>query len=213
MDSDIYLERADTEQAKQKVYALRYRAYRAVEAILPNQQESFSDEYDLLPNISSYLLRKNGGIAVGSIRACMYSPQLQNRIPAFDVYYDEIKTNMGLDKVIVESTRYVVDPDFQTNTMHHSIYLFKAIFLHVALTNADYLIAAVRNKHVYFYKKLLKMVPISDSKLYPNFNFTSAVLLVANAKEAVANAIKNIPVVYPTLEEIREYKQCSILRF
>lgn len=210
---DIYLERADTDQTKQEVYTLRYRAYRAVEAISPNQQELFNDEYDLLPNVSSYLLRKKDGIALGSIRPCVYSPQLRNRIPALDIYYDEIKTNLGLDKVIVESTRYAVDPDFHANAARYSIYLFKAIFLQAILANADYVVAAVRKKHVPFYKKLLRMSPISGGRSHADLNLTHGILLAAKAEEILANANKNIPVTLPKPEEIEAYKKCGIMRF
>lgn len=210
--SNLYLERADTEKTKDEVYKLRYSAYYSVNAIDPNPTKRFRDQYDEHPNMISYILRNNqNGIAIGSIRASIYLPNLDNRVPALDIYSTEIEKEIGINKIFVESNRYTINPDFQNNN-HYNIYLFKAIILQLILTQAEYVMTAVRKRHLAFYRRYLKFTPISEEKKYTNLK-EPLILLIANAKEALESAVKSFPFIELKMPELEEYNKCGTLRF
>ncbi len=82
---------------------------------------------------------------------------------------EEIEKEIGLDKVIVESNRFVIDP-----AKVDSKYLFKVPFRFVILNvlkfHSDYVLTAVRSKHVPLYQRFLGLDPISEPKKYPGIN-------------------------------------------
>src|SRR5439155_4530914 len=58
---------ASSDQDLHGIYALRYRAYRAIEAIPPNDARAFSDEFDARVNSWSFGIRV-GDLTIGSVR-------------------------------------------------------------------------------------------------------------------------------------------------
>lgn len=104
-------------------------AYLAADAIPAASTELFNDEFDSYENCFSYLLTK-GPEVIGSIRACVFSPRFRTaRIPALEVYGEEVQEKLGSGNVIVESNRFVIDPKFQKRTPASTLHLFRAIVL------------------------------------------------------------------------------------
>ena len=130
------VEKAITRELQDLAYAVRYRAYTSQAAIAENASQRFSDEYDPEPNTLTYLVSNSVG-PIGSIRACIYAPQFENRpIPTFEIYRDEIVSAIGLDKTIVESNRFVIDPAFHTKIMPQLL-LFRMITANAIVHNTD----------------------------------------------------------------------------
>lgn len=174
---DVYTtELACCLDTKKEVYSLRYESYTSVNAISENEDKLFFDSYDDLPNMRTYLLRKLKK-PIASMRICIYSVKFGNNpIPAFEPYYQEICNEIGLDKVIIESNKFVTDPVHEkTKTYGLLLLLFRMIGINSIIYNADYVIAAVREKHISFYKKFF-FYPISDIKTYPGVNFPTRLL-------------------------------------
>lgn len=169
--------KANTNQLLNEVFCLRYRAYRAMEAIEANDDQQFSDEYDISSLSTSYLYVKNGAY-IGSIRANLYSEENSwQAIPAFETFWDDVKQELGKEKTILESSRFVIDPLFQSSSNRYIFKLMEAIILNNKILRPDYIVTVVRLDHANFYKRIFNFKIISPLKVYSRLKATSAVLL------------------------------------
>ncbi|MES2574083.1 MAG: hypothetical protein V4572_04020 [Bacteroidota bacterium] len=156
---------------------LRYKAYRHVNAIEENELKEFSDKYDLQNNTKTCLIYE-GNEAVAAVRACIYSKEYDYLpIPAFEVYKEEIAKEIGLDKTIIESNRYVVIPEKKDSKSLFK-HPYKFIILNSLKFDSDFVIAAVREKHIPLYRRFLDMEPISGLKKYPGINVEMILMAV-----------------------------------
>ena len=159
-----------------KVYSMRYRSYSAEGYIEKNSSGKFIDKYDSLPNSTSYLTFL-GKKAIGSIRACVFTPEEGLLVPAMEVFEKEIEIYIGFDKPFVEANKFVIDPGFQKHrAVKVRLNLSRNIIEKAIESNASNIIAAVRQEHIKFYK-MFDFVQISDSKRYPNLLFDTVLLV------------------------------------
>lgn len=169
MNPKYVLSACETDEQMSEALRLRYIAYRNAGAIDENKEQVFRDKYDLMPNTSSCLVYE-GDTPVASARACIYSKEPGFlHLPALEAYRPEIEKELDLGKTIVESNRFVIHPDNMD-----SKYLFKIpfrfIILNVLKFKSDYVLTAVRPKHVPLYRRFLGLEPISDPRMYPGIN-------------------------------------------
>jgi hypothetical protein len=182
---------------------LRYLAYNNAGAIPENATAEFKDNYDLLPNTRTCIVYEDNA-PVASVRACIYSKEHNFlQIPCFEVYRQEIEKEIGLDKMIVESNRFVIHPG-----KVDSKYLFKVPFRFIILTvlkfSSDYIVTAVRPKHVPLYRRFLGLEPISAPKKYPGINVE--MIMMAGACSALLPTVMNKEELFRfTDEEIDNY--------
>ena len=208
---ELSLKICQSDALRRKAFALRYTAYLSQSAIEPNDQRSFSDRFDELSNSTSYLLEHPDSL-IGSIRACTYSGNFGlKQIPSLDAYSADIQSEIGLDKVIVESCRFVVNPDIK-KSFGPQLHLFRMILLNAFMHDAEFIITAVREKHIRFYRDLLNFSPISSVKTYPGLN-AGMVLLATNFRDAYRSVTNKIPELQITDEEVQEYKECIKKQF
>jgi len=181
--------RVATEDQRAVAGAIRHRAYCSCGAIAPRAEGMFNDRYDEWPNCVTYLLLERDE-PVASIRACAFAAGFGRRpIPAFEVYRDAIETEIGLDRTIVESNRFVFDPEYRRHSLVPKLHLFRNIASTALLHNADFIITAVRSKHEDFYAKL-GFRPISDERTYPGL-LVPMILLACDCRSALPRMLEN----------------------
>ena len=161
------------------VYSMRYASYSAENYIEKNSSRKFMDEYDSMPNCTSYLTYF-GKKAIGSIRSCIYKPEEQLSIPVINVFEEELKNSVSFDNVIIEANKFVIDLSFQK---HGGVKARLSIFRNIAnslLENkAKYLVAGVRSAHIKFHKSLY-FEPASEIKVYPHLKFKTVLVICKN---------------------------------
>lgn len=165
------------------VYLLRYASYRAQDYIDKNVSGRFMDKYDSMTNCTSFLTYKDEKL-IGSIRICAYHPNSGQTIPVMESFNKELSHHIGLDKSFVEINRFVVHPDFQRKggvLARFSIY--KNALDEIDKIGPAYVVAAVREEHVRFYK-ILGFEPISDVKPYPGLNFKTVLMVCVNMEKS-----------------------------
>ncbi|MEM7035298.1 MAG: hypothetical protein AAF629_37510 [Chloroflexota bacterium] len=188
-----------------RAFRLRYNAYISQDAIQPNQDHRFTDYYDPMINTATFLL-EHPEYPIGSIRACVYGDEFPTqKLPAFEVYLQDIERELGLNKNLVESCRFVVNPELK-RSYGPQVYLFRMILLNALTYQADFIITAVRKKHVRFYKRMFGFLPISEAKPYPGL--TVEMVLISLTREDYLAAANRIPELHIEDHEIREYRQC-----
>lgn len=158
--------RAATPALRDAAFKLRYRAYRATDSIPENGSQRFRDPYDYKPNAMTYLLM-DGDEPIGAIRASVYVPERGIGLPSFESYRDEIALRIGFDRRIVESSRFVTAETSFDVMLDTQFRLFRMIAANAVVHEADWVITAMRRKHVAIYRRLFGMQPLSDPKPYP----------------------------------------------
>ncbi len=171
--------RAATPALRDAAFKLRYRAYRATDSIPENGSQRFRDPYDYKPNAMTYLLMDgdepnamtyllmDGDEPIGAIRASVYIPERGIGLPSFESYRDEIALRIGFDRRIVEPSRFVTAETSFDVMLDTQFRLFRMIAANAVVHEADWVITAMRRKHVAIYRRLFGMQPLSDPKPYP----------------------------------------------
>jgi hypothetical protein len=166
-----------------RVYSMRYRSYSAEGYIEENASLKFIDEYDNKPNSTCFLAYQNTK-AIGSMRACVYEPSGNDIIPVMEVFEDEIRDNVGYDKILVEMNKFVIDPSFQRKGGMHARLTLMGSVLHASVNKkARAVLVAVRPEHIKFYKIFGARV-ISDIKSYPHLSFKTVLMVCDDLSEA-----------------------------
>src|SRR6187402_1648039 len=134
--NDYLLSPCETSSDLSVAAKLRYKAYLNVGAIEENESKEFTDKYDAQSNTKTCLIYE-GKEAVAALRACVYSPSYNFLpIPALEVYKEEIEKEIGLDKTIIESNRFVITPEKKdSKTLFKLPYRF--VILNSLKFNAD----------------------------------------------------------------------------
>ena len=182
---------------------LRYEAYRNVDAINHNDSGLFIDSYDAMDNAKTCLVYEDEE-PVASLRACVYSREHNLlHIPSFEVYKDDIEKSIGLDKVIVESNRFVISPSKMESKVLFKI-PFRFIILNLHKFKGDFIITAVREKHIPLYRRFLFMEQISGLKRYPGIN-VDMVLMAGDCRKNLHRVIDKEESYSISQEEIDDY--------
>ena len=150
--------RADTDEDREAIYRLRYEAYLDEGAIEPNFGRRFSDRYDELDNAWTIGVRV-GDRFVSSMRIHVATPDFPEMVAA-DVFPDKVKPLLDAGNVIVDPTRFVVDPS-PAGAIPGLAYLTVRIGTMAAeYFHADYVLATVRAEHQAFYRKVFDATAI-----------------------------------------------------
>jgi hypothetical protein len=166
-----------------KVFRLRYRSYRADNYIEENSTARLMDKYDSQCHCISYLTYSYADL-LGSIRCCVFSPALQLRVPAMEVFGEEIEKTIGLDAAFLEVNKFVVNPDFQNRGgMGAKFAIYRNVISAVDESKSSCVIVAVRPEHVQFYK-LMFYERISETKPYPGVRFETVLMICRDLEPA-----------------------------
>ena len=194
-----------------RVRSLRYEALLERGDIAETPERAHADEHDLALNAATFLLTRNGR-AVGSARASVSSPSRRWTLPATEVFAREIQESVGLESTIVEASLVVVEPDTQADRRVILFHLLKAHMLLGASENADWLLAAVRDTEIGFYRRMLNMEILSGAESCPGMA-TPRVLMGLQYREQAALLSRRIPVLAVTLADEAEYAATGQVRF
>ncbi len=161
----LRITRVHSDELKDEVFALRYRAYRHEEAIEQSDIARFEDKYDRQPNHVLWALTEHGKV-VGSIRSTLFDPTQPWNIPEMDGYPEDVGRVVPAGSRIVSGNRFVIDPDRADRDSAYAMLLLRHHML-IAQQRADFALAAVRVNHLPFYRRVLKLERASEAKIYP----------------------------------------------
>ena len=190
-------------------FHLRYRAYVAVDAIPPNEEELLYDDFDFMPNSRIHLVWFDGK-AVATVRSCIWSGQYDwTPTEAINYFQQDIKQEIGTNTTLLESNRFAVDPDFQgRQSLFAQILMFRIHALNSAVHNCEYIITAVRENHVPFYRRFLGMEVISRQSYFVSWANAEVLLMASDRENSLQTALKRgLPEVLP--QDIERYAMCA----
>jgi hypothetical protein len=197
------IRRVSTREDWATVRALRYEALIGRGEIGESAERAYGDEHDSALNASTFLLERNAR-PIGSTRSSVSSAKRRWRLPAMEVFAAEIDAALGSDATLVEASLTVVDPGASVDPKVALFHLFKAHMLHCAAENADWLLVAVRDTQMGFYRRMFNMEILSGVELLPGLA-SPRVLMGLEYRGQAPLLFKRIPVLAVSDAEEREF--------
>ena len=205
------MHRAASRDDWSRVRALRYEALAKHGDVAQDAERAYADPHDLALNSATFLLTRNGR-PIGSTRASVSAPNRRWSLPAMDTFSRELQSAIGLECTVVEASLTVADPATSVDPRLVLFHLLKAQMLSCATENADWLLAAVREKEIGFYRRMLNMEILSGAESFPGMA-APRVLMGLQYREHAALLFKRIPLLAVTLADEAEYASNGNIRF
>jgi hypothetical protein len=156
---------AETDEDKDAIYRLRYRAYLKEGAIESNADRIVTDRFDDMSNSWTFGVYLEGEL-VSSVRVSVSSLD-HPVIPSCDVFPDVIEPLLAAGQVIVDPTRFVADPDRGHRFPDLPYITLRLTCIACAYFNADTGLASVRPEHQTFYRRVFQHRLLSEARAYP----------------------------------------------
>jgi len=164
---------ATTAQDMDHVYRLRYACYLRKGAIAENEDQRFSDEYDLLPNHFSFLV-EGAGEALATVRISVVQPALGwVKSPSAKVFGDHAAYQCMASESFVEASRLCFHEQARRDV------LFRLVANMAALADrydTKWLLACPRAEHSHMYQRLFGFKVMAPARQYFGVNFQTELL-------------------------------------
>ncbi|WP_342362343.1 N-acyl amino acid synthase FeeM domain-containing protein [Terrarubrum flagellatum] len=156
---------ARTLDEREAIFRLRYDAYVREGTIEPNKSKLFKDRYDDLPNAYNFGCYFDG-VMVSSLRLHVGSPR-HPVTPSVSVFSDILGPEIDTGKVLIDPTRFVADPLLAREYPYLPQATVRLPFLACEHFNADIGLAACREEHRAFYKRMFFLHQDGEPRPYP----------------------------------------------
>ncbi len=156
--------RADTDEDREDIFRLRYKAYLREGAIQPNFGQRFADGLDETENVWIFGLRHEGKL-ISSIRVHVATDEYPYS-PTVSAFADLLMPELKAGKIIVDPTRLVSDFDASRSFPELPYATVRLGFVASEYFNADLGLAAVRPEHQAYYRRVFQLKPISEPRPY-----------------------------------------------
>jgi hypothetical protein len=207
----LEMHRASSRDDWSRVRALRYDALRARDDIPESATHAFGDAHDDALHTTTFLLSRQGR-PLGTTRLSVCTASRRWELPASAAFGHEIETAIGLDSTIVEASLTAVRPDTTQDPKDVLFHLFKAHMLRCALENADWLVTAVRESQIGFYRRMFNMEILSGAE--PCCGLAQPrVLMGMEYREQAPLLFKRIPVLAVTPADEAKYESTGGVGF
>ena len=204
------MRRVATREDWSDVRSLRFDALRERSEIGSNDEGGYGDDHDAAMNTTTFLLLRNAR-AIASTRSSVSSARRRWPLPAGDVYAAEIAA-LGADATVVEASLMVVDPASQMEPKTALFHLFKAHMLQCASENADWLVIAVRDSQIGFYRRMFNMEILSGAENYAGLA-SPRVLMGLEYRAQAALLFKRMPMLAVTDADERDFAASGVITF
>jgi hypothetical protein len=155
---------AESEEERDEIYRLRYRAYLNEGAIEPNRDRMITDRFDNLPNSWIFGVYFEGALA-SSLRISVASPEWPET-PSMNVFPEILAPEFAKGKVMVDPTRFVADPARARRIPELPYVTLRLAYVACEFFHADLGLASVRAEHQAFYKRVF-LHTVSPPRAYP----------------------------------------------
>jgi hypothetical protein len=156
---------AESEEEKDKIYRLRYRAYLNEGAIEPRADQRLTDRFDDLPNSWLFGVYLDGKLT-SSLRVSVATRDNENT-PAVDAFRDLLEPELAKGKVVVDPNRFVADPAIRAEYPELPYLTVRLGYLACGYFNADIGTATVRAEHRAFYRRVFLQKALCEPRPYP----------------------------------------------
>ena len=156
---------AQTPEEKDEIYRLRYRAYLREGAIRPSTDGRVIDQFEDAPNAWTFGVYFHGEL-YSSIRVSVLTSEWRMS-PSVELFGDVLHPELDKGKVIIDSTRFVADPEKARNFPELPYVTVRLGSMAGVHFNADYGLAIVRPEHQAFYRRVFLHETWCEPRTYP----------------------------------------------
>jgi len=156
---------AQTPEQKDEIYRLRYRAYLREGAIRPSTDGRVIDQFEDAPNAWTFGVYFHGEL-YSSIRVSVLTSEWRMS-PSVELFGDVLHPELDKGKVIIDSTRFVADPEKARNFPELPYVTVRLGSMAGVHFNADYGLAIVRPEHQAFYRRVFLHETWCEPRTYP----------------------------------------------
>lgn len=156
---------AETAEAKEALYELRYRAYLREGAVLPSDSRRITDRYDDAPNSWVFGIYFAGEL-YSSIRISIVT-QSHPESTAVEMFGDILRPEIERGKTMIDPSRFVADPDKSRRLPELPYLTIRLAYLACAHFEADLHLAVIRPEHQAFYRRVFHQEAIAEPRLFP----------------------------------------------
>ena len=156
---------AQTPEEKDEIYRLRYRAYLREGAIQPSPDGRVIDQFEDAPNAWTFGVYFHGEL-YSSIRVSVLTSEWRMS-PSVELFGDVLHPELDKGKVIIDSTRFVADPEKARNFPELPYVTVRLGSMAGVHFNADYGLAIVRPEHHAFYRRVFLHESWCEPRTYP----------------------------------------------
>jgi len=156
---------AQTPEQKDEIYRLRYRAYLREGAIRPSTDGRVIDQFEDAPNAWTFGVYFQGEL-YSSIRVSVLTSEWRMS-PSVELFGDVLHPELDKGKVIIDSTRFVADPEKARNFPELPYVTVRLGSMAGVHFNADYGLAIVRPEHQAFYRRVFLHETWCEPRTYP----------------------------------------------
>jgi len=171
---------AETPEARDQVYRLRYTGYVRRGSIDAREDERFSDRFDATPNHFSFLVRDPEDEAVATMRISVVRPDLGwTESPGGTVFGDHITFQNLAAEGFVEASRLVFAPQARRDALMQLLGYMAAM---ADFYEAEWLMACPRMEHSAMYQRLFGFRPMAGPRPYHGVKFETQLLAVRRSE-------------------------------
>ena len=166
----------ETPEDKDRLYAMRYRAYLHGGLILPSESQRVSDRYDDAPNAWTFGIYVDGELC-SSLRLHVLTSEWRMSYST-ELFGDILHPRLDQGEVFIDPARFVADPEKAQRFPELPYLTVRLGYLACEYFNADTGLALVRAEHQSFYRRVFLNETIAEPRPFPNV--TKKVALMAS---------------------------------
>ena len=158
--------RIETPEEKDRLYLIRYKAYRQGGLIPPSESERYSDRYDDAPDALTFGVYVDGELC-SSIRLHVLTAERRMSYTT-ELFGDVLNPRLDKGEVFIDPARFVADPEKAQRFPELPYLTARLSFLACEYFNADTGLALVRPTHQGFYRRVFLNETIAEPRPFPN---------------------------------------------
>jgi hypothetical protein len=189
--SGFTLRRVSTREDWSVVRALRFAALASRGDVGARPEAGYADGHDTAPNTITYLLERNSA-PVASTRSSLRSPARAATLPAMDAFAEAMRSALEPEATVVEASLTVVHPSASVDANVALFHLFKSHMLACAAERADWLVTAVRETQMGYYRRMFNMEILTGAEAVPGMAYPR-VLMGLRYREQAALLFRRFP--------------------
>src|SRR6202142_2730051 len=158
--------RIETPEDKDRLYLIRYKAYRQGGLIPPSESERYSDRYDDAPDAMTFGVYVDGELC-SSIRLHVLTSERRMSYTT-ELFGDVLHPRLDQGEVFIDPARFVADPEKAQRFPELPYLTLRLAYLACEYFNADTGLAVVRAAHQGFYRRVFLNETIAEPRPFPN---------------------------------------------
>jgi N-acyl-L-homoserine lactone synthetase len=191
----------ETQEERDSVYLMRYRAYLHGGLISPSESRRVYDRYDDAPNVWIFGIFVDGELC-GSFRLHVLTPECRLSYTT-ELFGDVLHERLDRGEVFIDPARFVADPETAQRFQELPYLTVRLAYLACDYFNADTGLAMVRTDHQAFYRRIFLSETIAGPRPFPGWDTKQVVLMASDFRNVREKILTRFPLMRSSAFERR----------